>query len=96
MLVLITYDVKTETAKGRKRLRRVAKVCESYGQRVQKSVFEVQADRATMVRLKAALCEEILETEDSLRFYFLGSQGYQRVEHLGVGPSWDMEGPLIV
>lgn len=96
MLVLITYDVKTETAKGRKRLRRVAKVCESYGQRVQKSVFEVQVDRATLVRLKAALIDEIKEDEDSLRFYFLGKKGYERVEHIGVGPSWDMEGPLIL
>ena len=96
MLVLVTYDVTTVTAKGRRRLRRVAKICETYGHRVQNSVFECQLDRATLARLRDRLTREIKPEEDSLRFYYLGEKGFDRVEHHGQLPSWDMQGTLIV
>ena len=96
MFVLITYDVKTETAEGRRRLRRVAKMCESYGQRVQHSVFECVLDPAQWVSVRARLVKEIEESEDSLRFYFLGANWERRVEHVGAKPSYHPEGPLIV
>lgn len=96
MFVLVTYDVGTETAAGRRRLRRVAKTCESYGQRVQNSVFECVLDNAQWVGLRARLLGEIQEIEDSLRFYFLGSNWERRVEHVGAKPSYHPEGPLIL
>jgi len=96
MMVLVTYDVNTQDAKGRKRLRRVAKLCESYGQRVQFSVFECLVDPAQWVRLKGGLEEEISKEEDSLRFYFLGSNWKRRVEHVGAKEGYDPEGPLVV
>jgi CRISPR-associated protein Cas2 len=96
MFVLITYDVKTETAAGRRRLRRIAKVCESNGQRVQYSVFECVVDSAQWVVLRARLAGEIEASEDSLRFYFLGSNWTRRIEHLGAKTSYDPEGPLII
>ena len=96
MLILVTYDVSTEAALGRKRLRRVAKICESYGQRVQKSVFECQLDRGTWTKFRARLLDEIQPSEDSLRFYFLGEAGFSRVEHHGIHLGWDMEGLLMV
>lgn len=96
MWVLVTYDVRTETPAGRRRLRRVAKACAGFGQRVQKSVFECQLDDASWARLRGRLLEEISCKEDSLRFYFLGEDGAQRVEHHGIGESWDMEGPLVL
>lgn len=96
MMVLITYDVSTESEGGARRLRRVAKVCKDYGQRVQKSVFECLVDPAQWARLRARLVEEIEEEEDSLRFYFLGSNWRGRVEHVGVQRSYDPEGPLVV
>ncbi len=95
MLVLITYDVTTETIEGQRRLRRVAKVCENYGQRVQKSVFECLVDPAQWARLKSQLIKEIEQNEDSLRFYFLGKNWKPRVEHVGAGKTYDPEGPLI-
>ena len=95
MLVLITYDVSTETEAGKKRLRRVAKKCEDYGQRVQNSVFECLVEPALWVRLKARLEEEIDPAKDSLRYYFLGSNWQRRVEHVGAKPTYDPEGPLI-
>lgn len=95
-MVLITYDVSTESEGGARRLRRVAKVCKDYGQRVQKSVFECLVDPAQWARLRARLVEEIEEEEDSLRFYFLGSNWRGRVEHVGVQRSYDPEGPLVV
>lgn len=96
MMVLVTYDVNTESTEGRNRLRRVAKVCESYGQRVQNSVFECLVEPALWVELRGRL-EEIYDTEkDSLRFYFLGANWRRRVEHLGAKPGYDPEGPLIV
>ena len=95
MLVLVTYDVNTETAKARKRLRRVAKVCENFGQRVQNSVFECLVDPAQWANLRQQLTDEIDEKEDSLRFYFLGKNWKRRVDHIGAKPSYDPEGPLI-
>ena len=95
MLVLITYDVTTETPEGQRRLRRVAKVCQNYGQRVQKSVFECLVDPAQWASLRQRLLKEIKEDEDSLRFYFLGKNWKPRVEHIGAGATYDPEGPLI-
>ncbi|EKD37962.1 MAG: Crispr-associated protein cas2 [uncultured bacterium] len=96
MLVLVTYDVNTETTEGRRRLRRVAKACENCGQRVQFSVFECLLDPAQWSVLRARLIGEIDEKLDSLRFYFLGSNWKQRVEHVGAKPAYDPEGPLII
>ena len=96
MLVLVTYDVKVETPAGRRRLRRVAKVCENHGQRVQNSVFECLVDPAMWVAFKAKLESEIEPTEDSLRYYFLGKNWQRRIEHVGAKPSYDPEGPLLV
>jgi CRISPR-associated protein Cas2 len=95
MLVLITYDVNTETGEGKRRLRNVAKACKNLGQRVQKSVFECLIDPDQWVKLKHRLETEINPNEDSLRFYFLGKNWKPRVEHLGVKTSYDPEGPLI-
>ena len=96
MLVLVTYDVNTETSAGRKRLRHVARACENCGQRVQFSVFECLVDPGQWSALRARLIDEIDETQDSLRFYFLGSNWKRRVEHVGAKPGYDPEGPLIV
>jgi CRISPR-associated protein Cas2 len=96
MLVLVTYDVNTETPEGRRRLRRVAKACVNCGQRVQFSVFECLLDPAQWAALRARLIDEIDEELDSLRFYFLGSNWKQRVDHVGAKPAYDPEGPLIV
>lgn len=97
MMVLVSYDVKTETKAGRRRLRRVAKTCESYGQRVQYSIFECLVDPALWVELKSKLCEICDPDEDSLRFYFLGSNWQKRVEHVGAKETIDLEDdPLII
>lgn len=84
MLVLITYDVNTETAAGKTRLRKVAKQCVNYGRRVQNSVFECILDNAQCVMLKSLLCEIIDEKRDSLRFYYLGNNYKTKVEHVGL------------
>ena len=96
MIVLVTYDVNTETEAGKKRLRRVAKVCENTGQRVQNSVFECLVDPARWVDMRQKLIKEIDPAVDSLRFYFLGSNWKRRIEHAGAKPAYDPEGPLIV
>lgn len=96
MLVVVSYDVNTETPAGRRRLRRVAKACLDYGQRVQFSVFECLVDPAQWTRLKARLLAEIDADKDSLRFYFLGANWRKRVEHVGAKEAVDPEGPLIV
>lgn len=96
MFVLVTYDVSTTTKAGRRRLQRVAKACLDYGQRAQNSVFECQVDPARFAELKQRLLSICDEKEDSLRFYFLGSNWRRRVEHHGVKPTVDLEGPLIV
>ena len=96
MYVLVTYDVSTQDAAGRRRLRRIAKTCLDYGQRVQNSVFELLVDPAQWSECKAKLLNEFQENEDSLRFYFLGSNWKHKVEHIGTKPSIDMDGPLII
>jgi len=96
MLVLITYDVSTEDTAGKRRLRHVAKLCQSFGQRVQFSVFECVVDPAQFVGLKARLVDEIDPKVDSLRFYFLGANWRNRVEHVGAKPSYNPQGPLVV
>lgn len=95
MMVLITYDVSTETEGGRKRLRKVAKQCQNYGQRVQNSVFECLIDAAQLKVLKHSLTQLIDMDKDSLRFYYLGDEWRRRVEHIGAKPSIDLEGALI-
>ncbi len=95
MMVLITYDVKTETKAGQARLRRVSKKCQDYGQRVQNSVFECLIDPAQLKELQHALNKIIDPEVDSLRFYFLGDKWKSRVEHIGAKPSIDLEGTII-
>ena len=95
MMVLICYDVDTTTASGQKRLRKVAKVCENYGQRVQNSVFECLLDAARLKHLKHHLTELVDTDKDSLRFYYLGDNWKARVEHIGAKASLDLEGLLI-
>lgn len=96
MFVLITYDVNTQDAEGRKRLRQIAKQCVNYGQRVQNSVFECVIDSAKMKEVQHKL-EKIMDQEkDSLRFYYLGNNYKNKVEHVGAKPSYDMEGPLVI
>jgi len=96
MLVLITYDVNTETEAGKKRLRRVAKQCVNYGQRVQNSVFECVLDAAKCREVKYKLEKIIDKDKDSLRFYYLGNNYKTKVEHIGVKESFDVEGSLII
>lgn len=96
MLMLITYDVDTTTAAGRRRLRLVAKQCVNYGQRVQNSVFECDVDAATARLVKAKLTAVIDPETDSLRFYNLGNSYQKRVEHVGAKPGYDPEGTLMV
>ena len=96
MLVLITYDVNTETAAGRKRLRQVAKTCVNYGQRVQNSVFECNLESVQLRLIKHKLLEIINEQTDSLRFYMLGNNYKSKIEHYGAKPSFDVTDPLIL
>jgi CRISPR-associated protein Cas2 len=95
MMVLVSYDVSTITGEGRRRLQQIAKACKDYGQRVQYSVFECEVDPAQWERLKARLARIFKPEEDSLRFYYLGSNWERRVEHLGSKPAVDLKGPLI-
>lgn len=95
MKVIVSYDVSTVDAKGKARLRRVAKACKSYGVRVQFSVFECAVDAKAWVLLRKALFDSINVEQDSLRFYFLGDDDAKKTEHHGVRPPLDPEGPLI-
>ena len=95
MMVLITYDVSTETEAGKKRLRKVAKKCQDYGQRVQNSVFECIIDPARLKMLQSALEGIIDPKSDSLRYYYLGDEWRGRVVHVGAKTSLDLEGTLI-
>lgn len=95
MLMLVTYDVNTETTAGRRRLRRVARACLDRGQRVQNSVFECEVDTSQWVALRARLLGEVDLERDSLRFYRLGADGRRRVEHHGTKAVLDLEGPLV-
>lgn len=96
MLVLITYDVCTESEGGKKRLRKVAKACQNYGQRVQESVFECLIDPSRMRQLQANLENLIDKDKDSLRFYYLGDEWRGKVEHVGTKKPMDLKGTLVV
>ena len=95
MLILVTYDVNTESKEGRTRLRRVANVCKNYGVRVQNSVFECVVDSVQFLQLKVKIGEIINPEIDSVRYYNLGNEGRRRVEHIGAKPALDVEGVLI-
>ena len=94
--MLVAYDVNTGSPAGRRRLRRVARACLDFGQRVQNSVFECEVDPGQWTALRARLAAEIDPTVDSLRFYRLGTEGRRRVEHLGAKPVLDLDGPLLL
>ena len=96
MLVLITYDVNTETAEGKKRLRKISKECLNYGQRVQNSVFECLLDAAQCRMLQNKLCNIMNKDTDSLRFYYLGNKYEQKIEHFGAKNTYMPEAPLIL
>lgn len=96
MFVLVTYDVSTVTAAGRKRLARVARVCLDFGQRAQNSVFECQVDPRQFAELKRRLLDIVEAEHDSVRFYFLGSNWKRRVEHHGTKPTTDFDEPLVL
>jgi CRISPR-associated protein Cas2 len=96
MMVLVAYDVETESKGGQRRLRRVARACQDFGQRVQFSIFECNIDPAQWVNLRSRLVQEIDPAKDSLRFYFLGANWRRRVEHVGAKPTYDPEGPIII
>ena len=96
MMVLVSYDVSTMDRAGQRRLRRVSKACQNYGQRVQYSVFECIVDPAQWAKLRQKLINEIDTNEDSLRFYFLGANWKKRIEHVGAKEALDQEGPLVV
>lgn len=95
MLVLITYDVQTSSEGGARRLRRVSKACQNYGQRVQNSVFECIVDASQLAKLKLELIKLIDKDKDSLRIYRLGNHYKNKVEHIGAKPALDLEDPLI-
>ena len=95
MLVLVTYDVNTETPAGKKRLNRMARQCKNYGQRVQNSVFECIIDPGQLAQLKNLIGEIIDSEKDSVRFYYLGDEYRNRVEHVGAKKPLDIEGTLI-
>ncbi|KSV18992.1 CRISPR-associated protein Cas2 [Dehalococcoides mccartyi] len=95
MLVLITYDVNTETPQGQKRLHQVAKTCKNFGQRVQKSVFECLLDPLQLAKVRSKLSSIICVEEDSLRIYHLGNNWQSHIEHMGINKPYDPKGPLI-
>ena len=95
-MVLVTYDVSTTTPEGRRRLSRGAKICKDYGQRAQNSVFECKVDPAQFAAAKGRLLEVVDPAEDSLRFYFLGTNWQHRVEHHGTKKTFDPDGPLVI
>lgn len=96
MMVLVSYDVSTREVGGDRRLRRVAKACRDYGQRVQFSVFEIEVTPAQWAVLKQRLLDLIDPAQDSLRFYFLGKNWQSRIEHVGAKAVLDLNGPLIL
>jgi CRISPR-associated protein Cas2 len=96
MMVLITYDVSITSEGGAKRLRRIAKECQNHGQRVQNSVFECVLTEAQFVNLRSNIQNIIDETEDSIRFYFLGNNWSKHVEMIGKKTSYNVEGELIL
>jgi len=94
--VLVTYDVRTDSAEGAKRLRQVAKICENYGVRVQNSVFECTVDSAQLVKFRQQVTEAMDLGKDSLRIYYLGKGWVKNVEHHGAKDPLDVQGPLVV
>jgi CRISPR-associated protein Cas2 len=96
MMVLISYDVATADARGKTRLRKVAKTCQDHAQRVQNSVFEADLDYSAFMKLKDQLIRLIDQEQDSLRFYYLGNHWQKRVEHIGAKATYDPEGVMIV
>ena len=96
MYILVSYDISTNSAAGKRRLRMAAKICLKYGQRVQNSVFECEVDEGQYLRLKHQLHEVIDESVDNLRFYRLGKNYKKTVESIGVDKRYDIEGPLIL
>lgn len=96
MLVLITYDVNTETLEGRKRLRQISKQCVNYGQRVQNSVFECLLDAAQCKKLQSKLCSIMDAEKDSLRFYYLGNKYEKKIEHFGCKNTYLPEETMIL
>lgn len=96
MMVLISYDVSTIDKNGKTRLRKVAKACQNHAQRVQNSIFEANLDYGTFLKLKDSLLELIDKEKDSLRFYYLGNNWEQRLEHFGAKPSYNPEGVIII
>jgi len=95
MMVLVSYDVSTREEGGARRLRRVARACQDYGQRVQYSVFEIEVDPAQWTVLKQKLLNSVDLDQDSLRFYYLGRNWQSRVEHVGAKAALDLNGPLV-
>ena len=96
MMVLVSYDVSTTDSKGKSRLRKVAKECQNYGQRVQNSVFEIDVDYGSFLKIKDSLLKLIDETHDSIRFYYLGNKYKTKIDHIGAKPSFDIEGTIII
>ena len=96
MFVLVCYDVNTESKLGRRRLRRVAKLCESYGQRAQNSVFECTMDKALYLTFENKLINEIDDKEDNLRFYFVNETDKEKTKSFGINKIIDLEAPLII
>lgn len=96
MLVVVSYDVDTTDAAGRRRLRRIGKICQDHGQRVQFSVFECEVTPAAWTHLRQRLLDTMDAEKDSLRFYFLGADGKRRIEHVGAKPPLDLDGPLLI
>ena len=96
MLILITYDVNTESSEGRRRLRQVAQTCEDYGQRVQNSVFECLLDPQQLKQLQLDIEKIVDPKKDSIRYYYLGSNWKNKVEHIGIKQGYDPEGVILV
>lgn len=96
MMVLVSYDVSTVDSGGKKRLRKVAKECQNYGQRMQNSVFEIDVDYGIFLKVKDRLLKIIDENSDSLRFYYLGKNWQRRIEHFGAKQTYDPEGVIII
>ncbi|MCD8095591.1 MAG: CRISPR-associated endonuclease Cas2 [Ruminococcus sp.] len=96
MMTLVSYDVSTIDKQGKARLRKIAKECQNYGQRVQNSVFELDLDYGTFMKVKDRLLKIIDPEQDSLRIYYLGNNWKKRIEHFGIKETYDPEGILIV
>ncbi len=96
MMTLVSYDVSTTDVKGKSRLRKIAKHCQNYGQRVQNSVFEIDVDYGTFLKIKHKLLEIMDSEKDSLRIYYLGNNWGNRIEHFGAKETYNPEGVLII